>query len=131
MIASDFSDIEIKPYNLDFQLSKSELGELNHAFELMKDFDNKISFFELMHSLELKCGEEKIKETLMYGILKRIELFDEVKGDKRIDFETFKNLLLKAMTLQNTKEQASLMFNIFDQERSGFIHAYNIADVSR
>ena len=35
------------------------------------------------------------------------------------------------MNLRNTKQQARLLFKIFDNDNSGTIHAYNIADVSR
>ena len=35
------------------------------------------------------------------------------------------------MNLKNTKQQATLLFNIFDNDNSGAIHAYNIKNVSR
>ena len=35
------------------------------------------------------------------------------------------------MNLPNTKKHAGLIFNIFDNDNSGTIHAYNIANVSR
>ena len=63
--------------------------------------DEKISFFELFQALR-KNGMET-KQPLMHGILKRITHFDEVRYDKRIDFDTFLDLLKQAMNLRNTK----------------------------
>ena len=60
-----------------------------------------------------------------------MEESDEVREDFRMTFDTFLAALLKAMNLQNTKKEAGLIFNVFDNDNSGAIHAYNIANVSR
>ena len=67
----------------------------------------------------------------MYEILKRMEQSEEVRSDFRMTFEAFLAAILKAMNLPNTKKHAGLIFNIFDNDKSGAIHAYNIANVSR
>ena len=126
LIESDFSDGE--PYDLEFELNERELNGLDEAFSLMKNEDEKISFFELFMTLK-KNGLES-KQPLMFGILKRIEQFKEVRNDRRIDYDTFLDLLKRAMKLRNTRKQARLIFDMFDNDKSGFIHAYNIAHVA-
>ena len=126
-VESDFSDGELM--DLEFTLSKRELKELKEAFELMEGNDYKISFFELFNALQKKCGIEK-NQPLMYGILKRVCNYKEVKDDKRINFPTFLNCLKRAMKLKNTKQQASLVFNMFDEDKSGFINPSNVKSVA-
>ena len=50
LIESDFSEGE--EYNLEFELSETELNGLKGGFNLMQDENDQISFFELFQSLK-------------------------------------------------------------------------------
>ena len=125
LIESDWSDAE--EYDLQFNLNQEELNGLREAFDLLQGEDKRISFFDLFRHLK-RLGIET-KQPLLFGILKRVEHFEEAAG--RINFDTLVKLLLRAMNLRNTKQQATLLFNVFDNDKSGAIHAYNIKNVSR
>ena len=95
----------------------------------MKDTDNKISYFELFRKMEQNGMQTK--EPLIYGILRRITKYEEVWYNSRIDFDTFLTLLKRAMNLSNSRQQAKIIFDIFDLDKTGFISAHNITHVTR
>ena len=99
------------------------------AFDLLKDDDNRISFFELFQGI--KGNRIKYTHPLVYGIIKRIRKYQEVTNDKRIDFDTFQSLMLRAMRLSYSTKHANLIFNIFDTNHTGFINSHNLSTVSR
>ena len=57
LIESDFSEGE--EYNLEFELSETELNGLKGGFNLMQDENDQISFFELFQSLKRNGLESK------------------------------------------------------------------------
>ena len=66
--------------------------------------DKTISFNELFH--DLKAIDIQNKQPLLFEILERILSFEEIgdgKGNDRIDFETFLQLIRKSLNLRNTK----------------------------
>ena len=76
------------------------------AFNLLSDEDGTISYFEVFNKIE-KIHEKDEEETLVISILKRIGNFEEIWGDKRVDFDEFFVLMKRAMAMRQTKNQVA------------------------
>ena len=47
-----------------------------------------------------------------------------------MDFDTFLAILKEAMNLRSNERSAKLVFNLFDTDKTGLIHAHKIRKVS-
>ena len=86
--------------------------------------DRKISFYELFHDLE--DVEIKTKQPLLYDILERILELEEISENDRIDFDLFIKFVFKALNQRKTTNQIKMIFNLFDDDNTGFIQASNL-----
>ena len=105
--SDSIKDIDWTPFEMDFDMTETEILGLFDAFSRYMDpKDNKISFNELFH--DLKKIKIQGKNPLLYEILGRILEFPEIQGeddkDKRIDFDTFKKLLTKSLNMRQTRQ---------------------------
>lgn len=108
---------------MDFTMSEEETAGLRDAFtRYMDPKDSKISFNELFH--DLKAIDIKRKQPLLYEILERVLDFPEIQGEgnERIDYDTFINLITKSLNMRQSKHQVRTIFNLFDENGTGFIY---------
>ena len=114
--------INWEPFEMQFDFTEEELDGLADAFNQYMAEDKTISFNELFH--DLKAIDIQNKQPLLFEILERILSFEEIgdgKGNDRIDFDTFLQLIRKSLNLRNTKQQVMTLFQLFDEEKTGFI----------
>ncbi|CAJ1933331.1 unnamed protein product [Sphenostylis stenocarpa] len=93
-----------------------EAVELKRVFEMFdRNGDGRISVEELSHSLEnlgIKISEKELTE-----MIQRID----VNGDGCVDITEFGELYELIMEERNEEEDMREAFNVFDQNRDGFI----------
>ena len=105
---------------------------MKEAFRLFKDYpdvDGKISFHELHDKITDNEKEDKntpIGNKLFFQMIKRIAEFPEMKNDKRITFDKFKLLILKAMNMRKNEHQVKLLFEVMDSNKAGRIYARDL-----
>ena len=90
------------PFKLEFNFTQDEIDSLREAFNLLSDDDGTISYFEVFNKIE-KYHKNDAEETLVVGILKRIGNFEEIWGDKRVNFDEFFEMMKRAMSMRQTK----------------------------
>lgn len=63
-------------------------------------------------------------------MIERISGFPEMLNDPRVDFDWFKQLVIKAMKMRNNKEHMNLLFKVMDANCDGRIRDYDLCRVS-
>jgi len=95
----DDEKLDVTPFNMEFSFEQDEIDNLRVAFNLLSDEDGTISYFEVFKKIETHHKKDE-EETLVVSILKRIGDFEEIWGDRRVDFEEFFTLMKRAMAMR-------------------------------
>ena len=107
-------------------LSVDEIEEIKEAFDIF-DSEGKgtIAVADLLKSMQ-----ELNFDTKNPAIFRMISDFDE-NGNGEIEFEEFLDMMTSRISDKNPKEDLKRVFNLFDDERKGFISVDNLKRVAK
>ena len=100
------------------------------AFNLLSDEEGTISYFEVFNKIENYHKRDE-EETLVVSILKRIGNFEEIWGDRRVNFDEFFALMKRAMAMRQTKNQVNTLYKLFDPNGATVITGAHLKKISR
>ena len=107
-------------------LTEDEMNELRQAFDLFDtDGNGAIDPKELKAAMQ-SLGFET-KNQIMYDIISN---FDK-DGDKNMDFEQFLDVMTSRISGNDTKEDVQKVFNLFDDDKTGYITLQNMKRVAK
>ena len=121
------------PFDLNIQITEEEIKELRDAFDIYKEEDGKIPFYDFFHHMEDHgiAFSSKREHQLVYGILRKIQKSKDLLGEGgRVDFDRFVELMKIALNQRKTRTHVRLIWNIFDCQRTGTITNHDIATIS-
>eukprot|EP00978_Attheya_sp_CCMP212_P016780 scaffold44262_cov52-Attheya_sp.AAC.2 len=106
-------------------LSQEEVGEIQQAFKL---FDTNGS--GTIDLNELKCAIEGLGTQSKNQLI--VQMMDDIENstNRQIDFEEFLDLMTATIGSTDTKEETSRVFNLFDDDRTGYISLDNLKRVA-
>lgn len=105
--------------NPKFVLSEEQINLLKEAFDLYDtDKEGKIDYHEL--KLTLKAfGFKSTKDEIR-------QIKEEIDTGDKISFEDFIDIMSKKFAQRNPREEASLAFDLFDEDKKGMISLKNL-----
>ena len=107
-------------------LSSDEIEEIKEAFDI---FDpeglGEIQVDELLNAMKSLSFDKKNP-----GIYRMIEDFNQ-DGAGIITFEEFLDMMTARISERNTKDDLKRVFNLFDEERQGYISVDNLKKVAK
>ena len=132
--SSDESNEQYRPdpFPFDIAFTPEEMAELREAFDIYKEDDDKIDFYDFFHHMEDHgtAFSSKKEHQLVYGTLRKIQKSKEKLGDGgRVDFDTFVELLKMALNVRRSKNHVRLLWNIFDRSKTGTITSSDVAAI--
>ena len=131
--SSDESDSQTRPepFAFDIDFTVEEMTELKEAFDIYKEPDGKIPFYDFFHHME-DYGirfSSKVEHQLVYRTLRKIQKSKELGEGGRVDFDAFVGLLKMALNKRKTKNHVKILWNIFDRSKTGTITSSDIAAI--
>ena len=107
--------------NQKFTLTEDQINLLKEAFDLFDmEKSGQIDFHEL--KLTLKAFGFKVTKEEMLNIKYRLD----PELTNKISFENFINFMTEKFSERNPKEEATLAFDLFDEEKKGKINMKNL-----
>lgn len=107
-------------------LSEEEIEEIREAFNLFDtDGSGTIDPKELKEAME-SLGYEAKNQTI-YQMISDVDK----NGTGEIDFEEFLDVMTARMSNTDSKEDIQKIFNLFDDDKTGFISLQNLKRVSK
>ena len=91
---------------------------------MLMDDNQQISFFGLFYKLEDKRHSSdsiSAEHKLLANVLMKALEFDEIRGDRKINFYQFVDILKKAMNMRKRRKHVNQIFEIFDPTKNGMI----------
>lgn len=109
------------PNQAKFSLNEEQKNLLKEAFDLFDmEKTNKIDFHEL--KLTFKAFGFKLSEEEKEELMGRLEQGENYK----VDYNTFMDEMRKKFAERNPREEASLAFDLFDEDKKGKINLKNL-----